>query len=156
QESECDPDNDARWGFPQDRDLIDLTALIATVPDPVHTHLALTFDRSIAALLDAVNDNNYVSANHWLPWKNRGVSVKVPDSPSDSEPGHDPNREREPGLLILHPGNAGPPESFNRVVYIFLVSETPARGVDGFQLRRALQYEADLRSALAKCGKFSS
>jgi hypothetical protein len=156
EESACGNDPPACWGFPKHHEPIDLTALIATVPDPVHTHLALTFDRTIAAMLDAANDNNYVSSYHWLPWKNRIRAMKGPESAGDGEPGHDPEREREPGLLILRPGRAPPPGSFNKVIYIFLVAETPARGVDGFQLQRAFLYEKQLKSALKADDKFST
>jgi hypothetical protein len=47
----CDSDPFGRWGFPNHP--VDVTAIIATVPDPVHTHLALAFDRTVDAILQA-------------------------------------------------------------------------------------------------------
>lgn len=147
EEQACDSDSLLRWGIPDDHDPIQISALIATVSDPVHTHLALTFDRTITALLDAANDNDYVSTYHWLPWKNQVGAMRLAESSSDSEPGHDPEREREPGLIILRTATPQPATEPKSLVYLFLVAETPSRGVDGFQFQRALTYEQQLRSA---------
>jgi hypothetical protein len=134
----CGRDLNNRWGFPQEHQPITLTVLIATVPDPVHTHLALSFDRMIAA----ANDNGYVSSYHWFPWKRRGWSVRLNEGANDAESSHDPERERQPGLVILRPG----PRGFNQLIYVLLVAESAGRGADGFQLQNALLNETQLKS----------
>jgi hypothetical protein len=144
-------DSKLRWGFPgllgtsgtpdSVPAILSVTALIAIVPDPVHTHLALAFDRTIDALLQAAADNGYVPSYFWLPWKNRSYVLKIAESTFDSEPGHDPDRERQPGLIILR-------KSYYEVIYAFIVSETASEGVDGAQLQNAFRYEADLKNAL--------
>jgi hypothetical protein len=148
-----------RWGFPKNGGQPHVTAIIAAVPDPVHTHLALTFDRAVDAILQAAADNGYVSSYYWLPWKNREATLKVAETQWDVEPGHDSERERQPGLLILRhvPGNSEPTDSstnYNTVIYLFLVAETPTKGVDGYQLQSAFSYEAELKGALI--GSFST
>jgi hypothetical protein len=53
------------WGLPdnigqlQQRGL-QAHAVIATVPDPVHSHLAPEFDRAMDALVGAASDNRYL------------------------------------------------------------------------------------------------
>jgi hypothetical protein len=74
--------------------------VIASVPDPVHSHLSLIFDRAVDAILQAA-DNGYVSSYYWLPWRSRGGARKALDSLGEYEPGHDPERERQPGLIVL-------------------------------------------------------
>jgi hypothetical protein len=74
-ELRCGSDSYGRWGFPKHK--VKITAIIATVPDPVHTHLALAFDRTIDAILQAASDGDYVSSYYWLPWKNRATGFKV-------------------------------------------------------------------------------
>src|SRR5271165_1038967 len=144
QERGCVVKNDTgKWGFPDDFSQIQVTALIAVVPDPVHTHLGLTFDRTMDALLQAGSDNGYPPSYFWLPWKSRGSVLKTAESPSDAEPGHDPDRERQPGLIILKSAH-----NFNEVIYLFVVGETVTEGVDGTQLQNAFQYESELQSAL--------
>jgi hypothetical protein len=141
----CDPSNP--WGFPLAGG-VDLTAIIAIVPDPVHTHLALNFDRTVSAILQAASDNGYIGSYYWLPWKRSLGPSNASESFTDKEPGHDSERERKPGLIILkhapENGSASPLNSFYKPVYIFLVAETPTVGVDGFQLQNAFRLEADL------------
>ena len=155
----CSSGHLERWGIPNGaaNGAASVTAIIATVPDPVHTHLALAFDRTVEAILQAAADNNYVSSYYWLPWRTRHSGLKLVESAGDFEPGHDPERERQPGLMILRPASADPPDSFIRVIYLFLVAETPTQGVDGFQLQNAFLYETDLRKALRdNGGQFST
>ncbi len=140
----CVPDKTTdQWGFPGDLAAIHVTALIALVPDPVHTHLAFTFDRTMDAVLQAGADNGYVPGYFWIPWKVHGSSLRMAESSSDTEPGHDPDRERQPGLIILK--NA---YRFDQVIYLFLVGETATEGVDGMQLQNAFSYESKLKTAL--------
>jgi hypothetical protein len=151
----CDPSDS--WGIPLASGTgIDLTAIIAIVPDPVHTHLALNFDRTVSAILQAASDNGYNPSYYWLPWRRSLGGPNASGSLTDQEPGHDPERERKPGLIILKhaPENASTSslESFYKPVYLFLVAETPAEGVDGFQLQNAFRFEADLESKLQKNG----
>jgi hypothetical protein len=139
----------------------EISAIVATVPDPIHSHLALDFDRAIDAILLAAADNGYLSSYYWLPWRSRASSL--PTGESVSNPAfHDDSSDSQPGLIILRYApdpNYWRKESddadaekrpfsrsaYYRVVYIFLVGETPALGVNGVQLRNAFQYEKDLR-----------
>jgi hypothetical protein len=147
--SGCAVDPIGRWGVPDDA-AVNVTAIVATLPDPAHTHLALLFDRMVDALLQAAADSQYVASYYWLPWKNR-TALRAGETPSEFEPGHDSEREREPGLIVLrHVEAAGPERSYYRTIYLFLVAETPSQGVDGFQLRNAFRYEGQLADALGK------
>ena len=158
-EQACGTDSWRRWGFPQDGPQGHVTAIIATVPDPVHTHMAMQFDRRIDAILQAAADNEYVSSYYWLPWKNRVAPMKAEESSGDAEPGHDPERERQPGLIVLkHVPNQYDPKydknnwqnAYSQVIYLFLVAESPTLGVDGFQLRNAFRYENEIETKLKK------
>ena len=141
------------WGIPGNASASrpEIHAIIATVRDPVHTHLALDFDRSIDALMQAAADNRYLGSNYWLPW--RSPSSPVPAAQQTAaDQAAERERQKQPGLIILKysPGldeKDAATTSFNRVVYLFLVGESPALGVDGEQLRNALEYENHLQSA---------
>jgi hypothetical protein len=121
--------------------------------------LALQFDRRVDALLQAAADNEYVSSYYWLPWKNRIGPLKTEDSSGAAEQGHDPERERQPGLIVLkHVANGSGQQNavdnvqsgYSQVIYLFLVAESPTLGVDGFQLRNALLDENEIKVALEK------
>jgi hypothetical protein len=155
--SGCDNPDDA-WGIPPsssaepDVHEPDVHAIIATVPDPVHSHFALAFDRTIDALMQAAADNRYLGSSYWLPWRSLPASTSSTESSTattQTEETH--KREQQPGLIIL---KYNPREDekkdlawsdYHRVVYVFLVGESPELGVDGNQLRNALRYEAMLK-----------
>lgn len=150
----CQNDPVKRWGFPAHP--IDVTAIIATVPDPVHAHTAMNFDRSVDALLQAAADNGYVCSHYWLPWKNRVGAAKAAESEGNAEPGHDAVRERQPGLIILRAVGASLQDSYDRVIYVFLAAETSTLGIDGFQLENAFAYEDELEQVLSGSGNHIS
>ncbi len=167
----CGGDVPERWGLPDppnasaDRPAVyapHITAVVATVPDPIHGHLALSFDRAIVAILEAASDNHYVSSSYWLPWTLRGGAGRGEAGVGEPESGHDPEREQEPGLIVLRhvplqvgssSGFIAPSESYYDVIYLFLVAETPTQGVDGFQLSHAFAYEKELADGLKLEGR---
>lgn len=153
-----------KWGIPSESlGKREIHAVIFTAPDPIHSHLALEFDRSIDSLLQAAADNKYLGSNYWLPWL-----VSSPSSQTQSTAAGkaaERKREEQPGLIILKysPATDEPKDlgltSYYRVVYIFLVGESPALGIDGNQLRNALDYEKNLRDsfgAALSMGDFGS
>jgi hypothetical protein len=151
----CRNTNGAMWGFPNDSSAITVTTIIATVPDPVHTHAAMGFDRAIAALVQAAQDNrtSYLSSYYWVPWKRYGIDDDGSSEGMEAEElEHDTEREHQPGLLVLKNSSG-----FNDVIYMFLVGESPTEGVNGFQLQNAFQYESDIRCQIeGRNGHFAS
>jgi hypothetical protein len=141
------------WGIPGKTSASkpEIHAIIATVPDPVHSHLSLEFDRSIDSLMQAAADNHYLGSNYWLPWRSPSSPVPLAQR-TDADQTAERERQKQPGLIILKysPGlseSDAATTSYNRVVYLFLVGESPALGMDGEQLRNALKYENNLRDA---------
>jgi hypothetical protein len=144
------------WGIPQDPEP-EINTIVATIPDPIHSHLALDFDRSVDAILLAAADNGYLGSYYWLPWRSHVNTLPTSESVSSSTPKKDEDntRERQPGLIILRysPDAAEwktnrdrfSSASYHRVIYLFLVGETPALGVNGTQLQNAFRYEKILR-----------
>lgn len=134
-----------------------VTALIATVPDPVHSSQSLEFDRTIDVLAQAAQDNGYVMSYYWLPWRRPTEKTRKDKSTTqEAAEQHDEEQEQEPGLLILKPakptcdlqtGSGRIENCPNHALYVFLVGQTPALGVNRPQLARALEYEDELRKA---------
>jgi hypothetical protein len=56
----------AHWKLPEETRII-----LATVPDPLHTHLNLQFDRTMEALQQAAQDEYFTYDSSWLPWKSQ-------------------------------------------------------------------------------------
>ena len=63
------PGVDPRWScVPVDQRM---RFLIATVPDPKRTHLALYFDRSIESIVAAAEAAGYTLEQFWVPWSSQ-------------------------------------------------------------------------------------
>ena len=97
-------DEVSSWGIPSvlpDGSKPEIHALIATVPDPVHTHLALEFDRDMDALVQAAGDNHYVPSYYWLPWKRHSELLRTEESTGADGVNDSAGSERRPGLIIF-------------------------------------------------------
>jgi hypothetical protein len=126
-----------------------ITAIIATVPDPTREHLALDFDHTIDGLLQAANDNGYLESYSWLPWKSPGeasetLELATTEQDQLQEIERERKRLKEPGLIVLKKYDKG--EKYYKALYLFLVGNTPMEGVEGDQLANALKYEAELQN----------
>jgi hypothetical protein len=153
-------DDAAHWNVPvASRDSVEF--VISMVPDPVHTHLALSFDRTIEALELAVQENQrFVFDRAILPWSH--TPGKTADSPEARLAGLQERREREtnPGLLIFRssPGlpsdrgdGSGPGGcTSRRSLFVFLVAETPTGGIRAKQFQNALKIMREIRPSPLK------
>src|SRR5579872_1834893 len=92
----CKPDDQHRFPcVPRDGNT---RFLIATIPDPDATHLALYFDRNMESLLWATSDADYSFERYWLPW-----SIEPPKDlfllqDQDCKRKDSETRHKQPGL----------------------------------------------------------
>lgn len=125
-------------------------AMMAIVPDPVHTHMSLFFDRSIDAINLATESANYVMDRYWLPW--RPATLAGSAEPS----GQEAATESQPGLLLFRwNGSAaedGEPDANGAtLLYVFLVSDTSTDGINGAQFSRAVDYIRQVCTGAQPC-----
>lgn len=139
------------WGLPTTY-TPRITTIIATVPDPIHSTFSLQFDRIMDALIDAGEDNGYLSSYYWLPWEK--ATEKLKGAGENASERSLSKQEHEPGLIIFkHTFNSKDGdvnEGFATPLYLFLIGETPTSGIDGQQMQKALKYEKDLTDAGAQ------
>jgi hypothetical protein len=94
--------------------------VMASVPDPIHTHLGMSFDRALDAIQVAASQDDFLPYAHYLPWT-------VPQSGAATEPeAGSANTSSDPGVLILR--RVQPTHTFDYLV-VFLISELPTRGL---------------------------
>ena len=125
-----------------------LAFLVATVPDPIDSHLVQSFDRAVDAIQRGMEHDGYVLDRLNFPWrKDTETRWQVNANPRDSESfltvspksaAGDLHRRR-PGALLFR--GTGRPEE---LVLVFLVGETPTSGIQ----REAMSAALD---AIAKC-----
>src|SRR5260370_7658898 len=108
--------------------------MIAIVPDPVHSHLSLIFDRSLEALQSAGAATQYVMDRYWLPWQL--------ETSEDSA-----KNEEQPGLLLfprdtppdlLQDGSPAP--ATPSALHLFLLSDTTTPAINTPQFLNAAHY----------------
>jgi hypothetical protein len=113
--------------------------LIATVPDPMHTHLSLLFDRQIAAIEEAVQQGGYLFSRAYLPWDNEPHQDDTDYRIRLGQQDYQDAREDYPGLLLFHNAeNSERKYRGQRPYFVFLVAETPTGGINKQQFINAV------------------
>jgi len=130
------------WCIPDD---VIVQPMVAVVPDPVHTHMALLYDRSVEAIQLAADTKGYVIDRYWLPW-----SATAQPEWSDYDSRHkalqeEKEKQQQPGLLLFR-WKGEETKEMPAILYVFLVSDTSTNGVNGTQFNKALQYAKELCS----------
>ena len=123
-----------------------MSALIAIAPDPIRTHMSLTFDRTLEGLQLAAQDSGYVMDRYWLPWRVQ-TNTDGKDSPDSADAKSREARAAQPGLVLFRKNAPAPLEP--KAFFVFLVADTATTGIDGTQFRNAVTY---LDQVCADCG----
>ncbi len=124
---------------------LDIETVIATIPDPWHTRLALLMDGELDAIEVAATEAGWVFAAQWLPWTD-------PIDPDEKDPDKRRKQRRaardqedEPGVLVFRQAVDRGWNRFNsKLLLVFLVGETPTGGIDRAQFWNARTYGKQL------------
>jgi hypothetical protein len=100
---------------------LDIHFLIATVPDPIDSHLQLVFDNQIAAMQWALVDHGYLLDRYTLPWK-------VLDRKKAASGVSPLTYRKHPGLVLFRWPDSNNPSRLNYLA-LLLVGETPTSGI---------------------------
>ncbi len=115
---------------------------IATVPNPVSTHLSLMFDRIVEAIQHAEQDEHYSYDSSWFPWdansKDYPLFVDQQSAKATRK-----LQESQPGLMVFR--KAEGEEPYQKGLLIFLVGEQPTGGIDDEQFDNAIKWIARLQ-----------
>src|SRR5262245_12678057 len=137
------PAREGTWCIPS---TFSVSALIAIAPDPIRTHMSLTFDRTLEGLQLAAQDSGYVMDRYWLPWRVQ-TNTDGKDSPDSADAKSREARSSQPGLVLFRNNSPAPLEP--KAFFVFLVADTATTGIDGTQFRNAVTY---LDQVCAGCG----
>ena len=123
----------------------DVDFVIASVPNPMATHLPLLFDRMLEIIEQAAQDNNYLYDSSWLPWDEPKDYSSLADQVAAKEALD--IQENQPGLLVFRKPITNAPNEGGLAV--FVVSELPTGGINREQFENALKW-------IYQLGDFSS
>jgi hypothetical protein len=117
-----------------------IRTMIASVPDPVNSHLVLEYDQSIEALERAASYAGYTFDRYWVPWDDSYRPASDPEKQAAvDERRH--RREEQPGVLTFR----GAQEPKPNLLIVFLVGETPTSGINKVAFWNAVNAARDLR-----------
>jgi hypothetical protein len=105
-----------------------LTAMVAAVPDPIHTHLGLSFDRTIDAIQAAAAEVSFFPYVNALPWP-------PPHAEQVSSQSEASSQYEYPGILLFRKAraksvSARETDVLDEYLAVFLVPELPSSGMD--------------------------
>jgi hypothetical protein len=124
-----------------------LKFVIATLPDPIHTHQAVLFDQFTAAIQDAAQDEQYDFDSSWLPWDDGPASYALlaDQEKADSQK---ESREQQPGIFLFR--SAGRSRANDDGLVVFVVAEDATHGIYEDQFRNALAWVGTLEPEKSK------
>ncbi len=122
----------------------DVQFVVATVPNPISTHLPLVFDRMIEVIEQAAEDDKYSYDSSWFPWD----EAKDYSSLSDQIMADKAQKlkQSQPGLVLFRGAvNAEMVSDMDRTPYqrglvVFVVDEQPTGGIDRTEFENALAW----------------
>jgi hypothetical protein len=133
-----DPFLQSHWNVPPSEQE-HIQFIFASIPDPVHTHMALVFDREIETIQSAAQSAGFLFARAWMPWdisthnESTDFTIRLAQSKFREQ------LESLPGLMIFQKFNdVGPPT----VLFVFITGETPTGGMHIEQFENALKIRA--------------
>jgi hypothetical protein len=137
--SGTDTDKDylaAHWNVPQSAQPA-IKFVIASLPDPVHTHMALLFDRGIETIQKSAQASGYLFSRAWMPWDISTHAESTDFTVRLSQEQLVDQKESLPGLMIFdRSGGSAAPTAF---LFVFVVGETPTGGLHLEQFQNALK-----------------
>ena len=108
-----------------------LRFVIASLPDPVHTHQAVLFDQFAASIQDAAQDERYDFDSSWMPWDDEGASYALLDD-QERAGRKEEQRELQPGILLFRNAARYPKDGG---LVVFVVGEEATHGIHNGQFR---------------------
>ena len=109
---------------------------VAVIPDPLDSHLDWAFDSAIESIRRAFEHAHYVLDRYWLPWRPEADSGRLAPERAPA------SRSNAPGVLLFR--SDWPDDS--SIALVYLVGETPTRGIHAAAFRAALVDRALARS----------
>jgi len=118
---------------------VKLDYAIAFVPNPVTTHLALFFDRSVEIIQQAEQDELYSYDSSWFPWDDTAKDYPLLSDQLEAD-GLKQIREQHPGVMVFRRSPGPGRQPYDAGLIIFLVGEQPTRGITDTQFQNAISW----------------
>jgi hypothetical protein len=121
--------------------------VVASLPDPVHTHMALLFDRGIETIQGAAQADGYLFDRSWMPWDISNHNESSDFTVRMAQDKYRESVEELPGLMIFKKSNSKTGE-ISDVLFVLVVGETPTGGIHLEQLWNAMNIRRSMLDGL--------
>src|SRR4029077_20000327 len=108
----------AHWNVPSGAQQ-HIKFVIASLPDPVHTHMALLFDRGIESIEGAAQASGYLFSRSWMPWDISTHNESTDFTVRMAQAHLQEQVETLPGLMIFQ--GSGSSGTAGTVLFVFVV-----------------------------------
>jgi hypothetical protein len=118
---------------------------VATVPNPVSTHLPLFFDRIVETIQQAAQDDGYSYDASWFPWEETNKDYPLLADQQAAEALQNIQQD-QPGMMVFRRSitKGHPDKPYDNGLVVFLVGEQPTGGISDEQFENALAWIAQL------------
>jgi|HubBroStandDraft_6_1064221.scaffolds.fasta_scaffold14562_2 hypothetical protein len=119
----------------------DVHFAVAILPDPLHTRLALLFDRGVEAIQEAAERKGYSFDRAIFPWDRNPVALSDDVDKRREAAEVQKAREEYPGLMIFRGRSTdgdGKPIAFPAPLFVFVVGESPTSGIRKKQFQNTI------------------
>ncbi len=115
---------------------------VATVPNPISTHLPLMFDRLVESIQQAAQDDDYSYDASWFPWDDTSKTYELF---LDQRAADDLQeiQQAQPGVIVFRRRAAEKP--YDGGLIVLVVGEQPTGGISDDQFDNALAWIAQLK-----------
>jgi hypothetical protein len=135
QSGKDDPFVQSHWNVPRSQQE-HIQFIFASIPDPVHTHMALVFDREIETIQSAAQSAGFLFARAWMPWDTSAHNESTDFTIRLAQSKFREQIESLPGLMIFQKfSDEGSPT----ILFVFISGETPTGGLRIEQFENALK-----------------
>jgi hypothetical protein len=116
--------------------------IIAVVPDPVHTRLALSFDRLVEAVQQGLQDGGYQFVRAVIPWDHRAHAEPPLFESRLAAEAYEAEKAKLPGLMAFRTVADPRSGAATRYLLVLIVGEAPTGGIVKSQFQSAVQWIA--------------
>lgn len=123
--------------------------VIATFPDPLHTHFSFLFDRFVEAIQQSAQDEGYQYDSSWLPWETEEPTLTLLGDQDEADD-RKKQREDQPGVLLFHAAARNGQTArmpYQTGLFVFIVGEDSTDGIHRKQFENAVAWITALRGA---------
>ena len=122
----------------------DVQFVVATVPNPISTHLSLVFDRMIEVIEQAAEDDKYSYDSSWFPWDEAKDYSSLNDEIMADKA--QKLKQSQPGVVVFRGAVNGEMVNnmdqtpYRRGLIVFVVDEQPTGGIDRTEFGNAVAW----------------